>query len=336
MIKVAVIGLGKMGLSHCSILNAQTEVELTAVCDTSTLVLEAFKKFSKTSVYSDYLKLFEKEELDAVVVATPTKLHFNIVKLALQKGMHVFCEKPFSLTTGEGRELVELARQKQVVNQVGYHNRFIGTFNEFKKLIEKKIIGEVYHFHGQAYGPVIVKEKGGNWRSNRAEGGGCLFDYASHVINLIQYILGTPVKVGGTLLKSAYSKEVEDTVYSSLTLDNGLSGQLSVNWSDETYRKMSTSIMAMGTQGKIICDATEIKIYLQKENPSLGLEKGWNIRYVTDMAESVGFYLRGEEYSAQIEYFIQNILNKNTENLSSFEDALNTDEVIELLINDEN
>ncbi|MFO7669625.1 MAG: Gfo/Idh/MocA family oxidoreductase [Bacteroidales bacterium] len=336
MMKVGVIGLGKMGLSHCSILNAQAEVELAAVCDTSALVLEAFKKFSKSRIYSDYRALFEKEQLDAVIVATPTKLHFEIVKMALQKGMHVFCEKPFSLTVAEGRELVELANKKQLVNQVGYHNRFIGTFNEFKRLVENEIIGEIYHFHGEAYGPVIVKEKGGNWRSSRAEGGGCLFDYASHVINLIQYILGTPVKVGGTLLKSAYSKEVEDTVYSSLTLDNGISGQLSVNWSDETYRKMSTSIMAIGTGGKIQCDATEIKIYLKKDHPSFGLEKGWNIRYITDFAQNVNFYLRGEEYSAQIEYFIQNILNKDIKNLSSFEFALNTDEIIELLINDKN
>ena len=89
------------------------------------------------------------------------------------------------------------------------------------------------HFTGEAYGPVVTKEKGGTWRSDPGEGGGCLFDYASHVINLIQEIIGLPVKASGSQLKKIYSREVEDAVYSVLTLQNGLSGILSVNWSDE-------------------------------------------------------------------------------------------------------
>ena len=78
--------------------------------------------------------------------------------------------------------------------------------------------------------------------SDPGEGGGCLFDYASHVINLIQEIIGRPVSAEDARLKKIYSREVEDAVYSVLTLESGLSGILSVNWSDETYRKMSTSI----------------------------------------------------------------------------------------------
>jgi predicted dehydrogenase len=107
----------------------------------------------------------------------------------------------------------------------------------------------------------VTREKGSTWRSKPEEGGGCLFDYASHVINLIQEIIGRPQKINGALLKSIYSKGVEDAVYSLMTLENGLSGALLVNWSDETYRKMSTTITLQGKKGKIICDATEIKIH---------------------------------------------------------------------------
>ena len=120
MIKAAVIGLGKMGLSHCSILNAQPDVDLVAVCDTSSLVLEAFKKFSGSTVYSDYKALLDQEELEAVIVATPTKLHYDIVKAALERGIHVFCEKPFSLGVNEGRELVgKLEQMKEYHPQDG-------------------------------------------------------------------------------------------------------------------------------------------------------------------------------------------------------------------------
>jgi len=334
MIKAGIIGLGKMGLSHAAILSPHPQADLVAVCDTSSLILDAFKKFTDISVYSDYIKMLDNEKLDCVMVATPTRFHYPIVKYALDKGLHVFCEKPFSLTTQEGEDLVRIVNQKWLINQVGYHNHFIGTFIELKRLIRSGILGELVHFTGEAYGPVVVKEKGGTWRSSPEEGGGCLFDYASHVINLIQEVIARPVKAQGSILKKIYSKEVEDAVYSILTLDTGLTGVLSVNWSDETYRKMSTSLTITGKKGKIICDATEIKIYLKEANQKEKLDKGWTTKYITEFAIPVNFYLRGEEYSAQIDNFINCIVNAKQTDINSFEQGLYTDKVIELIIAD--
>lgn len=333
MIKAGIIGLGKMGMSHCAIINAHPDIELVGVCDTSTLVLDVLKKYASLNPFSDYKKMLNKVELDCLFVATPTKFHADIVLTALEKGIHVFCEKPFSLTIGQGKEMTEIVKSKKLVGQVGYHNRFVGTFNYFKSLIEKKVIGDIYHFTGEAYGPVVIKKKGGTWRSDSKEGGGCLFDYASHVINLIEFVLGDIKDVDGTMLKHIYSKGVEDAVYSSLYLENGISGLLTVNWSDETYRKMSTQISALGTEGKILSDAQEIKIYLKKENKALGLEKGWNMKYITDLTEHVDFYLRGEEYSSQIDYFVNCIKENNLYNKNSFEAAFHTDQVIDMLKN---
>ena len=98
-----------------------------------------------------------------------------------------------------------------------------------------------------------------------------------------------------------------------------LSGLLSVNWSDETYRKMSTSITVQGKNGKIICDATEIKIYLKEPSRKENLDKGWTIKYITDFAIPVNFYLRGEEYSAQIDNFIDCIISNKQTKYNSFE-----------------
>jgi predicted dehydrogenase len=334
MIKTGIIGLGKMGVSHCAIVNAHPEINLVGVCDTNAFVLEAFRKYSSIKCYTDYYKLIENESPDCVFVATPTKLHYEIVKYSLEKGIHVFCEKPFCINLNQGLELVRLANEKKLINQIGYHNHFLGTFREMKRLIKSNIIGEIYHFQGEAYGPVVTKEKSGGWRSNREEGGGCLFDYASHVLNLIQELIGYPVKASGTFLKSVYSKNVEDAVYCTLELENSISGQLSVNWSDETYRKMSTCLTVEGKMGKIICDATELKIYLKHDEPGEQLTKGWNIKYITELSIPVRFYLRGEEYSAQIDYFIECIkLNRMTE-INSFKSGQYTDQVINLIYND--
>ena len=104
-------------------------------------------------------------------------------------------------------------------------------------------------------------------------------------------------------MKSVFSTGVDDAVYALLKLRSQVTGVLSVNWSDETYRKMSTSITTIGTHGKIISDGSELKVYFKdsKSCPDT-YSKGWNIKYVTELAEPVDFYLRGEEYSAQTDF----------------------------------
>lgn len=334
MIRTALAGLGKMGISHCSILNAHPNVELVAVCDTSKLLLNAGGKFTSFRRYTDFQKMIEECELDCVVVATPTKLHANMISSVLNQGTAVYVEKPFCLNLDEGMEMVSLAEKKQLPNQVGYHNRFIGTFIEAKRLLDQGVLGDIYHVSGEAYGPVVLHPKGGTWRSAKSEGGGCLYDYASHVVNLIQLFVGSPVSVAGTVLKSIYSKQVDDAVYATLLFDGDLTGQLAVNWSDESYRKMSTQLTMLGKKGKIIVDAQECRIFMREEAAGEGLNQGWNVRYVTELTKPVGFYLRGEEYSAQIDYFIQCVEDNRLDNINSFSSALQTDIVVDMLRKD--
>ena len=334
MVRAGIIGLGKMGISHCAILGAHPDVDLVAVCDTSSLLNDVFKRHTKFEFFTDYQKMIDTMKLDCIVIASPTKYHGDMVSYALKNNVHVFCEKPFALNADEGKLLAKRADEAKLVNQVGYHNRFIGTFNEAKRLLSANVIGELYHFLGESYGPVVLKEKGGTWRSEKGQGGGCLYDYASHTIDLINFILGKPVKVKGTLLKNIFSADVEDAVYSSLTLQSGLTGQLSVNWSDDTYRKMSTQITVLGKKGKLIVDATELKIYLKEDNKAAGLEKGWTTKYITELTPLVEFNLRGEEYTAQIDHFIDCIKTNKSTTISSFASATDTDELITLLLKD--
>lgn len=274
MVKTVIIGLGKMGISHCSILGAHPDVDMAAMCDTDSLLQSAFRKMTRIACYTDYKKMIDEVKPDAVFVVTPTKMHYEMVMYALEHGCHVFCEKPFCLTPGEGEKMVALAKAKGLVNQVGYHNRFIGTFNEMKRLLASGIIGKPFHFMGEAYGPVVLKSKGGTWRSDKKNGGGCVMDYAAHVLNLINYITGSRlIDAKGTFMPDIFSKEVDDAVYSTLYLENGLKGQLSVNWSDDTHRKMTTSLKIEGDRGKLEADATTLKIYLKEDNVEENLKK---------------------------------------------------------------
>jgi len=331
MTKVALIGAGKMGISHLSILGAHPDVQITGVSDTSKMVLDVFKKFTTFPGFTDYEQMLNEVEADAVFVAVPTKFHASMIRKVLEKGKHVFAEKPFCLSVEEGKELVEMAAARKLVNQVGYHNKFVGTFRELKKIVQGGYLGELFHFTGEAYGPVVIRPKQGNWRADPAEGGGCLMDYASHVIDLINDTVGPIQKVKGAVLKPLFSKSVDDSVSSLLELSNGLSGVLLVNWSDITYRKMSTSITVQGSKGKIICDANELKVYFNSNEFPEGYSKGWNVKYVTDLTDPVDFYLRGEEYSAQVDYFIKAVQGKVPNTINSFQSAWHTDKVISLI-----
>jgi predicted dehydrogenase len=331
MIKTGIIGIGKMGISHLAILGAHKEVHIAGVCDTSKMMLDAIEKYSPFPCFTDYRKMLDTAKPDAMIVAVPTKFHAGMVNELLDRNIHVFVEKPFCLNADEAPVLIEKAKVKKLVNQVGYHNKFIGTFKEVKRIVNTGAIGEIYHFHGQSYGPVVIRAKQESWRTNPEEGGGCLMDYASHVIDLINDILAPVEKVTSSQLKSIFSKEVDDAVYAMMELKNRVSGMLSVNWSDDTFRKMTTSITLNGSKGKIISDANELKVHFKEKEAPEGYSAGWNVKYVTDLTEPVDFYLRGEEYSAQLDYFIQSVKGTKPNLINTFESAALTDKAISMI-----
>ena len=332
---VAIIGLGKMGLSHAALVGAHPLVKQMHACDTNKLIQSGLKKYSDGILFhNDYVKMIESYDLDAAVVATPTIMHHKVVKECLNKKIPVFCEKPFCFSPEDSIQLANSYNELSITNQVGYHNKFLGTFTELKRLLNIKILGKLFHFSGDSYGPVVVRKKSKTWRTSSNQCGGCLPDYAAHVINLIQSTLGTIKSARGTLMKKIWSQEVEDAVYTNLILESGLSGTLSVNWSDETYRKMSTSITLQGELGKIICDATELKIFLNSKNEKENLPKGWTIKYINELTKPVWFNLRGEEYSSQMDYFLSNVNNSKMGSLNTFLQGAETNKIMNKISED--
>lgn len=335
MINVGLVGLGKMGLSHLSMIRAHPDVNVAGVADSAGYVLDVLGRYTGLKTFPTMEAMVAGAALDAIVIATPTRLHADMVRTAIAAGLHVFCEKPLTLTSVESTELAALAAEKRLTTQVGYHNRFVGAFQEVKRLLDEGAIGRVTHVLAEAYGPVVLKPKGSTWRSKRAEGGGCLYDYAAHPLNLVNWYLGQPSGVGGSVLGSIFSAETEDEVFSTLFFPTGATGQLSVNWSDESYRKMTTKISLWGTSGKIYADRQECQVYLREsDNIPDGYKSGWNVRYTTDLTEPVWFYLRGEEYSAQLDHFVERILKKEPAGLNDFDSATITDHSLDMISRD--
>lgn len=335
MLNVGLIGLGKMGISHLAIANAHPLVKSVGVCDSASYLRGVLTKYTKFRVFTDYRELLNEKALDAVIIATPSRYHGEIVREALNRNLHVFCEKPFCLDAAEGKALAELALTRGVVNQVGYHFRFVGTFKEAKRLVDANVLGRIHHIKAEAYGPVVLRPKGATWRATGSEGGGCLYDYACHVIDIVNYLVGRPDAVGGTVLNRVFSRSVEDEVYSTLYFADGKTGQIAANWSDESCRRMFTQVMIWGVNGKMIVDRQELKTFIRAASDlAIPATQGWNNQYITDFPSEVWYYLRGEEYSAQIDYFFRCIVEGRRDNVSSFASAMQTDQVVSMILQD--
>lgn len=331
-INVAIVGLGKMGVSHLAIANASQRLKVVAACDSFTMLGQMVEKHCKIQYVPNYADLLGLPGLQAVIIATPTRFHDGMVRSALDKGLHVFCEKPMTLSAAISEELAQTAAAQGVVAQVGYHNRFVATFAEVRRLLDAGVIGKVRHIHGEAYGPVVLKPVGKTWRSQSSEGGGCLYDYAAHPINLMNWYGGPVLQCNGAELAKQYSADVDDAVYANLRFADGVTGQVTVNWSDETVRKMSTQVSIWGDGGKIIVDRQELKVYVGATGRTVpGYGEGWTVRYITDLTPNVDYYLRGEEYTAQLEGFAQAIEAKTVDCVNSFSSGAETDRTLEMI-----
>jgi scyllo-inositol 2-dehydrogenase (NADP+) len=334
MVNIGIIGLGKMGLSHFSIINAHDNVKVVGVCDSSGYILDILSKYTGVDTYTDLGRMLESTNVEAAVISTPSKFHAPMVRDCLERGIHVFCEKPFCLDPGDAVALAQLAREKGLVTQVGYHNRHLATFGEVKRILDLGVLGTVTHVLAEAYGPVVLKPKGSTWRSKKDEGGGALYDYAAHPADLLTWYFGRPESVSGTVLGKVFSAETEDEVFTTLRWPSGISGQLSVSWSDESERKMTTRVTIRGTNGKIVVDRQEVQVYLR--DGALAPEeygKGWTVRYTTELTGEVDFYVRGEEYSAQLDTWVKRIADHAVSGPADFAEASITDELLHAIVN---
>lgn len=147
----------------------------------------------------------------------------------------------------------------------------------------------------------------------------------------MNYVMGPPEAVLGAHLRSVFSRDVEDAVHAVFRYPQGASGQLEANWSDDTHRKMSTTLVAYGTKGKIVVDRQECRVYLRDGAEFEQYRAGWTTRYITDLQEPVAFYLRGEEYSAQIDAFVKAAEQGLAEHENSFVSAYEADRVVDLI-----
>lgn len=332
-LRAGFVGFGRMGITHFSIMNGLQGVEIVAICEPSRTMRSALKGYLSPRLFSDYKEMIELMDLDLIVISTPPDSHAEIINLAIDNGIHFFVEKPLTLAEVDGQQIVNRLKESTIVNQVGYVNRFCETFSRLKQLLDEKIIGDIKTFSSEMYSATVLKDSSGGWRGQKKKGGGCSYEMASHCIDLVVFLFGRPKGVSGSVLQSVFSSNVDDLVTSTLIYSDSLSGRLVVNWSDASYRKPGNTVTVVGTDGKIIASKYHLRIFLKEAKPDLDLAAGWNTLYLTDLAANVDFYVRGNEFSLQLQDFLD-CVRENKQTKSTCADAFICDQVLNSIAQD--
>jgi scyllo-inositol 2-dehydrogenase (NADP+) len=333
-LKAGIIGSGRMGITHLAILGRHPFVKVIAVADDSPLMTRVLTQFRPDiRLFGDYTKMLREMELDILLIATPPHLHAAMIDSALDARLSIFVEKPFTLSSTEARRLTARSREIPGTYQVGYVNRFNDMFFAAKRLIDQGLLGRLISFRSDMFGGTVTRSSGGSgWRGKREFGGGCLYEFGSHAIDLMVYLMGKPSRVTGSCLTPVFSSEVEDIVRTTAIYSSGLIGSITVNWSDGSYRKPTNKVEILGEGGKILVDQHELKIYLEKATSSR--PAGWSSTYITDCFTPVHFYVRGNEFTRQLYHFAERAQDAGQPNLSGFADATATQDVIDMILAD--
>jgi len=279
---IGVIGLGVQGKDILAALGKLEFASVVAICDTyEPYTKRAAENAPKATVHTDYRKLLEQKEVEAVVVATPSHLHKQIVLDALQAGKHVYCEAPIAITVDEAREIALAGKNAKSVFQAGLQLRGNKLHKHVLGFVKTGVPGslataEAHWRKKQSWkrmAPTSEREAELNWRLNKATSSGLLGEIGIHQIDLMNWYLDSvpsAVTALGGVMHWKDGREVADTVQCLFEYPKGI--QFSYNASLVNSYNQSACVLC-GSEAAIWL--AEQKAWLFKEADSAML--GWEV-----------------------------------------------------------
>lgn len=317
-LNVGVVGLGKMGLLHSCILNVLPNVQITALCEKSSITRKFLKKlFNGLQIAEDVEKLAQLD-LDAVFITTPIPSHFAVARTIYLKKIarNLFVEKTLARNYEEAKELCKLANSSDGVNMVGYLRRFYVTFRKAKDLLDQDTIGEVASFKAHAYSSDFL----GDTENSRAPAarGGVLRDLGCHAVDLASWFFGN-LQVESAKLESLGEGCSEYSAYFRVKGIRGLQGDFNISWRMENYHLPEVGLSINGSKG--IIEVNDDKLELKLND---GKTFAW---YRHDLNDNVPFWLGLPEYYREDLSFIESI-SKGLNSEPTFKAASEVDKII--------
>jgi scyllo-inositol 2-dehydrogenase (NADP+) len=215
-IRVGVVGYGLSGsVFHAPLIDAVEGLELAAVVSSNPEKVK--KDFPGVSVVSTLTDLLKDDSLDLVVITSPNLTHFEYAKQAIQSKKHVVVEKPFTVTSDEADELIELAKQQNVLLSVYHNRRWDNDFLTVQELLKNGLLGDLvtYEAHFDRYRPAVQNR----WREQNEPGSGILYDLGSHLIDQALVLFGAPRTVWADLAQQRAGAQTTDYFHLVLEYD---------------------------------------------------------------------------------------------------------------------
>ena len=322
-IPIGVVGSGGVAqVIHLPILKSLPDVKLAAICDVdlrkATVIAD---KFGIPGIYGDVEEMLDREQLEAIFVLTPNNLHYPVALIGLERRVHIFLEKPATLSSEEARKLRDRAHEQGVVVMVGMQNRFRPDVRALQTLLTSEDLGEVFLIKGgwlQAKRQVLKQP----WLFKKnISGGGVLMDLGVQLLDLAWWLAGKPQpkSVKGFSYHLNKDLEVEDFLACFVNFENNVAVSLEMSWDfpiekDRFYLEV-TSENGIGTLNPL-----KVQKYFHGQmlniTPSLSQNK---------MAQ----FKRG--YENEIHHFINFLTGRVSELESTIDEAVTVMQIVEMV-----
>ena len=219
MLNIGVVGYGYWGPQVVRNFHSVEGARVVAVCDKRPDLLKKVKQTYPTiEVTGDVSDIVNSPRIDAVAVVTPVWTHFELAKTALENGKHVFVEKPFTSTSGQGAELVELGRKKNLRIMVDHTFLFTGAVKKMRQLIDNDELGKLYYYDSTRVNLGLFQHDVN-----------VIWDLAPHDLSIMDHLIqDTPKAVIAT--GECHLNGHEDLAYITIYFNTNMIAHINVNW----------------------------------------------------------------------------------------------------------
>ncbi|HLG59260.1 MAG TPA: Gfo/Idh/MocA family oxidoreductase [Vicinamibacterales bacterium] len=218
-VRFGVIGYGYWGPNIVRNISSLENSRLVAICDQNPAALKrASRLYPGVTMTSDASEVLRSPEIDVIAVVTPVWTHFELAKMALENGKHVFVEKPFTSTSQQAQELIELAAKKNLQIMVDHTFLFSGAVRKIRELVDNKTLGSLYYFDSTRVNLGLFQHDVS-----------VVWDLAPHDLSIMDFILREkPEAVVATGAK--HVNDLADMAFITVYFPGNLIAHVNVNW----------------------------------------------------------------------------------------------------------
>lgn len=281
MIKLGVIGYGYWGPNIVRNFSGHQDCTVVAVCDRSSVALaRVLARHPGVRVTTESDDIVLSPDIDAVAIVTPVSYHYELAKKALENGKHVFVEKPFTSTSAQAEELIELADRNHLQIMVDHTFLFTGAVRKIKQLVDDGTLGPLYYYDSTRVNLGLFQHDVN-----------VLWDLAPHDLSIMDYLIGMEpdlvVATGG-----AHVNCLEDVAHLTVYFPNRVLAHINVNWLSPV--KVRTTLV--GGQKKMLVwndldPAEKIRVY----------DKGADIKSELGVHQLLVSYRSGDMWAPKVE-----------------------------------